>query len=337
MRNPVVLITGANGELGNELIHRLAEKPNIDIVALDLRPLDEHLVKRCRAAIVGDILDQALLERLVSEFEIHAIYHLAALLSTRAEYTPAAAHNVNVNGTLNLLQLANEQARWHGNTVRFIFPSSIAVYGLPPGMKPGSRLQEHQYTQPTTMYGCNKLYCEQLGRYYSLHYQQLAHEQTTSGVDFRALRFPGLISAFTLPSGGTTDYAPEMMHAAAKGDPYHCFVPPEERLPFMVMADAIRAILALGDADHEKLSQRSYNVTSFTLSANEVRQLVLEHFPTAEIGFHVDPARTGIVATWPEEVDDSAARRDWGWAPEFGAESAFRDYLVPNIRKYYGG
>lgn len=337
MRKPVTLITGANGEIGHGLITELGTQRDAAVVALDLAPVDDKLRPACHAALVGDILDQNLLKRLVSEFEIHAIYHLAALLSTRSEYTPDAAHNVNVNGTLNLLQLAHEQARWHGHAVKFLFPSSIAVYGLPdlPTKIEAGRVAEGLWNFPTTMYGCNKLYCEHLGRYFAMHYRQLAAERSPSGVDFRAIRFPGLISALTLPSGGTSDYAPEMIHAAAQGKPYVCFVSQDARIPFMAMPDAIEALRRLAAAPAERLSRRVYNVGAFSPSAGEIRQRVLKAFPGAEISFERDHARAAIIDTWPEDVDDSAARRDWDWLPAFDAERAFAEYLLPNIRRRY--
>lgn len=337
MRKPVTLITGANGEIGHGLISHLASAGQQSIITLDLKPLDERLRPNVLAALVGDILDNNLLQRLVSEYEIHAIYHLAALLSTRSEYTPDTAHRVNVEGTLNLLTLAHEQSRWHGNPVTFLFPSSIAVYGLPNvAMKAkAGRVHETDFNFPTTMYGCNKLYCEHLGRYFAKHYRQLAAERKPSGVDFRAIRFPGLISAVTLPAGGTSDYAPEMLHAAAQGKPYACFVSPEARLPFMAMPDAIRALTQLAAAPAEKLSQLVYNIAGFSLSAAEVREMVLKAFPRAAISFEVDGARAAIVDTWPADVDDQPARRDWGWRAEFDAARAFNEYLVPTIARSY--
>ncbi|MEZ4559072.1 MAG: GDP-mannose 4,6-dehydratase [Caldilineaceae bacterium] len=157
----------------------------------------------------------------MSEYEIDAIYHLAALLSTSSEFTPEMAHQVNVEGMLTLLQLAGEQSQWRQRPVQFIFPSSIAVYGLPERSSKGlyQQVREWEWNQPRTMYGCNKLYCEMLGNYYDHYYRQLAAEQPVT-VDFRSVRFPGLISAFTVPTGGTSDYAPEMIHAAARGEPY---------------------------------------------------------------------------------------------------------------------
>jgi len=337
MRKPVVLITGANGEIGHGLVEFFGKQHQHDVVALDLKLLDESLRDYCVAAIAGDILDENLLQRLVSEYEIHQIYHLAALLSTRAEYTPDTAHKVNVEGTLNLLKLAHEQARWHGHSVKFLFPSSIAVYGLPDlaTKNKAGRVHETDYNFPTTMYGCNKLYCEQLGRYFALHYRQLAAERVPSGVDFRAIRFPGLISAVTKPSGGTSDFAPEMIHAAASGAPYACFVSEEARIPFMAMPDAIKALIRLSEAPAERLSQRVYNVTAFSPSAGEVRDRVLKSFPKAKITFQPDPPRAAIVNTWPAEVDDTPARRDWGWEPDYGADRAFDEYLVPMISRYY--
>ncbi len=218
-RRPVVLVTGASGEMGHGLITRLADLGTFDILALDIRPLDPELSRHCAAIQVGDILDRHLLDRLRSEFEISVVFHLAALLSTRAEFVPETAHEVNVEGTLGLFRLAVEEGRSHGRPVRFLFPSSIAVYGLPDldTKRKAGRVVEQEWLLPVTMYGCNKLYCEHLGRYFARHYRQLAAQSEGSGLDFRAIRFPGLISAFTVPSGGTSDYAPEMIHAAAQG------------------------------------------------------------------------------------------------------------------------
>ena len=337
MRKPVILITGANGEIGHGLIDYFGRHGEHGIVALDLNPLDERLQSVCVANIAGDILDHNLLQRLVSEYEIHAIYHLAALLSTRAEYTPDTAHAVNVNGTLNLLQLAHEQARWHGNPVKFLFPSSIAAYGLPDRQTKtrAGRVSEQQYNFPTTMYGCNKLYCEQLGRYYTFHYRQLAVEWTPSGVDFRALRYPGLISAYTLPSGGTSDYAPEMIHAAARGEPYACFVDQAAALPFMAMPDAVKALVDLAAVDASRLSQRVYNIGSFSKTAGQLRGKVLEFYPEADITFEIDRPRTRIVDSWPADVNDAPARRDWSWCPQYDFERTFAEYLIPAIAKRY--
>lgn len=332
-----MLVTGANGEMGHGLIEKLSDHGGVDILALDIKEVDPALRPRCAHAIVGDILDQNLLGRLVSEFEITTIFHLAALLSTRAEFTPETAHHVNVDGCLNLLKLAVEQSRWHGQKVRFLFPSTIAIYGLPDieTKTRNPRVREDQFTQPITMYGCNKLYCENLGRYFSRHYRQLAVETEKAGVDFRSIRFPGLISAFTVPSGGTSDYAPEMLHAAAQKQPYTSFVREDVRMPFMAMPDAVDALLVLTDAPSDALSRLVYNITAFAPSAGEIAALVRRHFPNAKISFEPDLRRQAIVDSWPADVDDAAARKDWGFAPRFGFEDAFASYLVPNIEKRY--
>ena len=338
MRESAVLITGANGAVGPGLIRQLSAKKSVAIIALDLEPLDEKLVPLCAATYAGSILDTQLMERIVSRFQLLEIFHLAALLSTRAEFTPERAHQVNVDGTHALLQLALRQGSWMAKPVKFLFPSSIAVYGLPDmETKRGGRVKEWEWTKPVTMYGCNKLYCEQLGRYYADHYRHLAAEEAKVTVDFRCLRYPGLISAETLPQGGTSDYAPEMIHAGARGEPYDCFVREDTAIPFMAMPDAIDALLPLAGADPARLTRRVYNVTSFTLTAGEIRDRVVRSFPGARIAFRPDGKRQKIVDTWPEDVNDDAARKEWPWKPSLDADRSFPDYLVPEISKRYDG
>ncbi len=232
--------------------------------------------------------------------------------------------------------MATEQSEWRDQPVKFIFPSSIAAYGMPDLETKinYARVREWEWNYPRTMYGCNKLYCEQLGIYFSMYYRQLAVERPVM-LDFRSLRFPGLISAFTVPSGGTSDYGPEMLHAAAKSEPYACFVREDVRIPFMVMPDAVTALLRLTDAPREALSRRVYNVTSFSLSAADFRDWVLKSFPVAQISFEPDVKRQAIVDSWPADLDDSPARRDWGWQPEYSLDRSFTEYLVPNITNRY--
>ena len=338
LRQTVILITGASGEIGHGLITRLAETNSSPIISLDLNPLSKELTALVHHQYVGSILDSQLLDRILAEFEIDLIFHLAALLSTRSEFAPATAHRVNVEGTMALLEFAQRQGESHGRPVRFMYPSSIAAYGLP-SLEVKSRagkVKEDDYNHPTTMYGCNKLYCEHLGRYYARYYKQLAAETLSGKVDFRCIRFPGLISAATVPSGGTSDFAPEMIHAAARGKPYACFVRPDTRIPFMAMPDSVEALLQLAHAPRERLTQTVYNIGAFNPSAGEVRQLTLAEFPRAEITTAVDVKRQRIVDSWPQDVDDSAARRDWGLAPRYDLQRAFRDYLFPAIRERYG-
>ncbi|MBE3072871.1 MAG: NAD-dependent epimerase/dehydratase family protein [Acidobacteria bacterium] len=337
MRKFVVLITGAGGEIGHGLITRLAEHNARRIVTLDVAPLDPTLAPKVHREVTGSILDSNLLDSLVAEFEVDLVFHLAALLSTRSEFTPVAAHQVNVQGTLNLLEFAQKEGESHGRPVVFMYPSSIAAYGMPSlDVKTrAGRVKEDEYTHPTTMYGCNKLYCEHLGHYYSRHYKQLAADTLSGKVDFRSVRFPGLISAVTVPSGGTSDFAPEMIHAAAKGEPYRCFVRPDARIPFMAMPDGVEALMQLATAPQDRLTRTAYNVGAFNPSASEIRDVVLQACPGADITFSVDTKRQGIVDSWPADVDDSAARRDWGYAPTYDFARAFSEYLIPTIRQRY--
>jgi threonine 3-dehydrogenase len=337
MRKPVIFITGANGEIGHGLITRLAADHSRSVVTLDLAPLDPDLRPLVQREFIGSILDSGLLERILSEFEVDLIFHLAALLSTRSEFTPVRAHEVNVQGTLTLLEFAQHEAESHGRPVKLLYPSSIAAYGLPDfaAKERAGRVSEDDYNHPTTMYGANKLYCEQLGRYYARFYKQLAAEPQSGKVDFRCVRFPGLISAMTVPSGGTSDYAPEMIHAVARGDTYECFVRPDTRIPFMVMPDGVAALLTLADVPRDSLTRTAYNVAAFNPSADEIRRIVLDAFPGATITYAVDTKRQGILDSWPAAVDESAARRDWGFAPAYDLERAFSEYLIPSIRRRY--
>jgi threonine 3-dehydrogenase len=335
MRKPVVLITGAGGEIGHGLVTRLAA-PGMSIITIDVNPLDASLAPRVTREFTGSITDVGLLDRILAEFEVDRVFHLAALLSTRSEFTPTTAHHVNVEGTLNLLEFAQRQGESHGRPVLFIYPSSIAAYGLPDldtKMRAG-RVSEDQFTHPKTMYGCNKLYCEQLGHYYARHYKQLSAD-AIARVDFRAVRFPGLISALTLPSGGTSDYAPEMIHAAANDEAYDCFVRPDTTIPFMAMPDGVDALLALASAGRERLTRTAYNLKAFSRSAAAIRDVVVAAFPHASIGYKVDTKRQGIVDSWPVDVDDSAARADWGFSPIYDFDRAFQEYLIPTILERY--
>ncbi len=339
MRTPVVLITGASGEIGHELITRLSQDQSVHIITIDLRPLPPEIKPLVLRENIGSILDLQLLERILAEYEVDRIFHMAAILSTRCEFTPMTAHQVNVEGTMAMLDFAQKQGESHGRPVLFLYPSSIAAYGLPSlAVKENSgKLTEDQYNQPTTIYGCNKLYCEHLGRYYTRHYKQLAAESLAGKVDFRCIRFPGLISAVTVPSGGTSDYASEMIHAAAKGEPYACFVRPDTRIPFMAMPDSVDALFRLAQAPRANLNRTVYNIGSFNPSADEIREIVQRSFPKAEksITTKVDDKRQQILDTWPGDVDDSSAREDWGFIPHYDLERAFQEYLIPIIRQRY--
>jgi threonine 3-dehydrogenase len=345
-RDAAILITGAGGEMGHGLLKSLdAERreqegsgsPFPAVIAIDLRELPAEHRDLCDESFTGDVCDEKMLERLLASYQIGSIYHLAALLSTRSEFVPEIAHGVNVGGTLNLLRIAAEEAANNGRPVQFFFPSSIAAYGLPDLATKTAvgEIGEDQFLQPHTMYGCNKVTGENLGNYYAHHYRKLASDRMEFPVDFRSIRFPGIISADTVPSGGTSDYGPEMLHAAARGDAYSCFVRTDARIPFMTMPEAIEAIRLLMAAPKSALSRTVYNVQSFNPSASEFLDEVRRHFADAETDFEPDLARQSIIDSWPAACADGAARDDWGWAPTYDLSTAFSDYLVPRIRTRY--
>jgi len=332
MEPRTAIVTGANGEMGHLLLPALAAQ-GYTLIAIDLRPAEPAIAACCRETVVGSVVDPELMAGLFREYRPDAVFHLAALLSSKAERDPDLAHDVNVSATLNLFRLCRERARQVGRDVRFLFPSSIAVYGLPDAAAKAAAgaVKEDEWNRPAGIYGCNKLYGEMIGSYFTSR----SRKDGTPGLDFRSIRFPGLISADTLPSGGTSDYAPEMIHAAAQGRPYACFVAAETRMPFMTMPDAVDAILRLDAAPAERLTTRVYNIGAFSPSADEIRSAVIDHFPDAQITFEPVAWRQAIVDTWPADVDDSRARRDWGHAPRHRLPEAMAGYLVPALVKRY--
>lgn len=334
-----ILVTGANGEIGHALIKELANKNDgFGVIGLDKNQIPKEPGTYCEHFIQGDVTDADVI-RSLEGFDIARIYHLAALLSSSAERDPFLAHHVNVNGALSMLSLARRIGDRTGSLVTFLFPSTIAVYGMDSlvGKAAAGAIKEESWLYPRTMYGINKLYCEQVGAYMAMRFGQLQPEGPVQAVDFRALRYPGIISAFTEPTGGTSDYAPEMIHAAARGEDYECFVRPDSRIPFMVMPDAVKAIMSLADADPITLKRRVYNVGSFAPTAQEIAESVKSAFPGVSISYEPHPARQAIVDSWCADVDDTAARVDWNWQPDYDMVRAFGEYLIPNIRKVYEG
>ena len=330
-----MLITGAGGEIGHGLIERLSGQSRRGIVTLDLARLDPTIAPLVDREITGSILDRPLLERVLAEYQVELVFHLAALLSTRSEFTPLSAHQVNVEGTLNLLEFAQHEAESHGKPVIFMYPSSIAVYGLPSleEKQRAGRVSEDAYTHPTTMYGCNKLYCEQLGHYYSQVLQAAGRRvgERAGGFPLRAVsradlgghdavgRHVGLRPGDD--SRGSEGRAVRLIRAAGRAHSVH--------------GDARRgrrAAAAGGRAarrpDAHRLQRRRVQPP-----AEDVRRVVLRAFPDADISWDVDAKRQGIIDTWPADVDDSAARRDWGFAPRYDFEQAFKEYLIPTIRR----
>ena len=258
------------------------------VVSLDVNALDPQIARLVHREFTGSILDTNLLERILSEFEVDLIFHLAALLSTRSEFTPMAAHHVNVEGTLNLLEFAAQETESHGRPVVFVYPVLHR------------RLRPARPRDPAQGRARSRGRLEQAASRCTAATSSIASilaattRSTTSSCSRRGRRasisaacgFPGLISAVTVPSGGTSDYASEMIHAAARGEPYACFVRPDSRIPFMAMPDAIEALLKLSIAQPNRLSSSAYNVRAFNPSADEIRASALRAFPDAKITYN---------------------------------------------------
>jgi threonine 3-dehydrogenase len=333
MAKTAVLVTGANGEIGRALLASLAADGGYSIVTLDLTPLPDAARAFASATYAGNIMDRYLLDQIAAHHDVDVVFHLAALLSTRSERDPELAHRVNVEGTLNVLRAAQSQSSRLGRPIRFLFPSSIAVYGLPTldEKRAVGAVREEQWNVPMTMYGCNKLYCEHLGRYFTFHARQLGALSAAARLDFRSLRFPGLISASSVPSGGTSDFGPEMIHAAAKRERYTSFVEPDAKIPFMAMPDAVQALVDLALAERTSLSACVYNVSAFSVTARAIAERAARAFPGARVDYAPDPARSRIVASWPEDLNVARAVKDWGFAPCLSWERMFDDYLVPQL------
>src|SRR5262245_4870417 len=264
-----VLVTGACGEIGQALVQGLAKKGGYQIITSDLAPLPDSIKALSAEHVQGDLVNKV---KTFYDYDFDVIFHLAASLSSKAEVASEEAHRINVEGTMQLLMLAAYRSEKYDKSVRFLFPSSIAAYGMGSlhVKKSAGAVIEEDYNTPQTMYGCNKLYCEKLGIYYSKYYgQKHLDANPPHMLDFRAIRFPGLISAFTVPSGGTSDYGPEMLHAAAQGKAYRCFVREDTRIPFMAMPDAIKSLLMLLDVPRQRLSHQVYNIAAFAITAGE--------------------------------------------------------------------
>ena len=336
MTEKLVLVTGACGEIGQALVQGLAKRGGYRIVTADLSPLPEHIQAIAEEHSQGDLVYKI---KTFYDYDFDIIFHLAASLSSKAEVSSEDAHRINVEGTMQLLMLAAYRSEKYHKSVKFLFPSSIAAYGMPDlaAKQAAGCVKEEEFNLPHTMYGCNKLYCEKLGTYYSMYYgQKHLDDRPPHMLDFRAIRFPGLISAFTLPSGGTSDYGPEMLHAAAQGKPYSCFVREDTKISFMAMPDAIKSLLMMVDVPREQLNHQVYNIAAFALTAAEFRDRAMRAFPGAQITFAPNLRRQGIVDSWPEDVDDSLARADWGWQPDYDTDAFFDEYFLPEIKKRYG-
>lgn len=331
------LITGISGEVGHGLIKTLASSGKYEVTAADIKTPDETIAGSLKNFFECDISDSSSVNRIFEKENFDVIFHLAAILSTGGEKMPEKAIDVNINGTLNLLEAATVSAIKNKKPIKFIFPSSIAAYGLPTLSEKQKikKIKEDEFLNPITIYGISKLACEALGRYFSKNYMLLSNLDRNNLIDFRCVRFPGLLSPDTLPSGGTSDYGPEMIHAAAQDNSYECFVRPDTTIPFMAMADAADVLINLSEAPKKNLSRFIYNVAGFSVSAEEIAGEVKKFFPGFKISYKVSPERQKIVDSWPIDVDDDSAQKDWGWTKKYSFEKTFSDYLIPRIKERY--
>ncbi len=308
MKKTKILVIGANGQIGSELVEALAlQYGNESVLAADLAPAG-------RIANVPyetlDCLDAIRLGRLVKNYGITQIYHLAAALSAKGEKNPLWAWDLNTRSLLNVLELAREV-----KLDRVFWPSSIAAFGpsTPNDMTPQSTVMD-----PTTVYGLSKLVGERWCAWYHANH----------GVDVRSIRYPGLISYKTAPGGGTTDYAIEIFHAARDSGRYECFLSEHQALPMMYMPDAIRATLQLMDAPTEKIRERgSYNLAGVSFTPAQIAKSIQRRLPDFKISYAPD-YRQAIAASWPASIDDTIAQTDWGWRADFDLDAMVDDMLL---------
>ncbi|WP_420401750.1 NAD-dependent epimerase/dehydratase family protein [Flagellimonas sp.] len=308
MQKPI-LILGACGQIGTELTMELRAKYGKDtVIASDIREGSESLMDSGPFELL-DATNYEAIEDVVMHYEIDEVYLMAAMLSATAEKFPMRAWNLNMNSLFNVLNLAKDR-----KISKIFWPSSIAVFGpnTPKENTPQSTVME-----PSTVYGISKQSGERWCEYYFNKF----------GIDVRSVRYPGLISWKTMPGGGTTDYAVEIYHKALETGQYNCFLREDTKLPMMYMDDAISATLNLMEADTAKITVRSsYNLGSMSFSPNEIAQSIKEHIPEFQMDYQPD-FRQQIADSWPCSIDDSFAKRDWGWQPKFDLDSTTTEML----------
>ena len=308
MQKPI-LILGACGQIGTELTFELRKKYGSNtVIASDIREGGESLMDSGPFELL-DATNYEAIEDVVMHYEIDEIYLMAAMLSATAEKFPSRAWNLNMNSLFNVLDLAKE------NKISKIFwPSSIAVFGP---NTPKADTPQNTIMEPSTVYGISKQSGERWCEYYNKKY----------GVDVRSVRYPGLISWKTMPGGGTTDYAVEIYHDALEKGAYQCFLDKDTKLPMMYMDDAIRATMELMECPAEKISvHSSYNLGSMSFAPQDVAQSIQNHIPDFKISYAPD-FRQNIAETWPSSIDDSLARTDWGWQPEYDLDQTTSEML----------
>lgn len=304
-----ILVIGASGQIGVELTMALRKiYGNQNVVASDLREQNE-LLKGTGPYVSLDVMNKEMLHVQVIRQNITQIYLLAAILSATGEKNPGLAWHLNMQGLLNVLDIAREE-----KLKKIYWPSSIAVFGP---TSPKKDCPQQTIIEPTTVYGISKYAGEFWCNYYNLKYD----------VDVRSLRYPGLISYKSEPGGGTTDYAVEIFHDAIEEKKYTCFLAEDTFLPMMYMPDAIRATLELMEAPADKISVRtSYNVSALSFSPKEIAAEIKKHIPDFEINYKPD-YRQNIADSWPQSIDDSVARADWSWKHEYDLATMTTDML----------
>jgi nucleoside-diphosphate-sugar epimerase len=305
-----ILVTGALGQIGSELVPALREHYGADtVVASDIRAPARDADVSAGPFEHLDCTKMRQIQEVVRHHEIGRIYHLGALLSAVAEEKPQAAWDLNMGGLYRVLEVA----RPYGCQV--FFPSSIGAFGP---TTPKVETPQDTVQRPTTMYGVTKVAGELLCDYYALRF----------GLDTRGLRLPGLISHVALPGGGTTDYAVEIFYQAIRYRHYTCCLKPDTRLDMMYMPDAIRAMMLIMEADPAGLTHRNaFNVAAMSFTPEELAESIRAHIPDFVIDYEVDPVRQAIADSWPQSIDDSAARTEWGWQPEFDLAAMTKDML----------
>ena len=303
-----ILVTGACGQLGTELTEELRVLRGTErVIATDINPPNEALKNGPFETL--DVLDRSQLMEIIRKHNITRIYHLAAILSAAGEKHPIRTWDINMEGLLNVLEAARES-----NIKRIFWPSSIAVFGP---TTPSVNTPQRTVMEPDTIYGISKLAGERWCEYYNIRY----------GLDVRSVRYPGLIGWKSLPGGGTTDYAVEIYHKAVENEPFSCFLKSDTCLPMMYMSDAIRATIELLQAPPEKISVRSsYNLSGMSFTPEEIAASIKQTIPEFNIEYAPDE-RQKIADNWPDSIDDSQARDDWGWKPEFDLKKMTKEMI----------
>lgn len=304
-----ILVIGASGQIGTELVMELRNKyGNNNVVASDLKTASDEVLES-GPFIQLDVMDRDKLHQIIVQHKIGQVYLLAALLSATAEQKVMPAWNLNMYGLFYVLELARE-----GFVDKIYWPSSIAVFGP---NTPKDNTPQFTITQPTSVYGISKLAGERWCEYYHQKYR----------VDIRSLRYPGLIGYKSAPGGGTTDYAVDIFHKASTGEPFECFLSENTRLPMMYMPDAIRATIGIMEADEKSIKLRSgYNIGAFSFTPKELAAEIRKHITGFEISYNPD-FRQELADGWPSSLDDSVARTDWGWKNEYSLEMMTKDML----------